>query len=228
MMNFLRKHKRNIFIGTVAIFLGGTFVGFGGYIFGDRAGSDVAEVAGTRIPRRKFDFLYNRQLETLRQQNKELTSEALKQVEGEVIQELIQDEVFWQESARFGIRVTDAELSANIRAIPAFQREGLYDRGLHYNFVSRVFRITPREFDEYQRRQIAFMKLRYFISTSVYVPESEAFADYIKKFPVKTKEWEKARADYAKTYRQETVNAVFNEYLRQLNNTVKIKVFWKG
>ena len=228
MMNFLRKHKRNIFIVTVTIFVGGTFVGFGGYLFGDRAGSDVAQVAGKRIPRRKFDFLYNRQVDELRQRDKELTSDVLKQVESEVIQELIQDEVFWQEAARFGIKVTDAELAANIRSIPAFQREGIYDPRLHYNFVRQVFRITPKEFDEYQRRRIAFAKLRYFISTSIYVPESEILSDYNKKFPGKLKAWEKEKTDYINSYRQEVVNAVFNEYLKQLNNTVSIKVFWKG
>jgi peptidyl-prolyl cis-trans isomerase D len=212
----------------VAIFVGGTFVGFGGYLFGDRTGSDVAQVSGKRIPRRKFDFLYNRQVDELRQQDKELTSDVLKQVESEVIQELIQDEVFWQEAARFGIKVTDAELAANIRSIPAFQREGIYDPRLHYNFVRQVFRITPKEFDEYQRRRIAFAKLRYFISTSIYVPESEIRSDYVKKFPGKTKSWEKEKNDYINSYRQEVVNAVFNEYLKQLNNTVSIKVFWKG
>lgn len=228
MMNFFRKHKRNIFIATVVIFMGGTFVGFGGYLFGDRAGSDVAQVAGKRIPRRKFDFLYNRQVDELRRQDKELTSEVLKQVEAEVIQELIQDEVFWQESARFGIEVTDAELAANIRSIPAFQREGLYDFRLHYNFVRQVFRVTPKEFDEYQRRRIAFAKLRYFISTSIYVPDSEILADYRQKHPEKLKSWDKEKSDYSSAYRQEVVNAVFNEYLKQLNNTVSIKVFWKG
>ncbi len=228
MMDFLRKHRRNIFIATVIVFVAGTFIGFGGYFFGDVGGGVVAEVNGKKISYQRYNFFYNRSLESLKQRNVELTPEVLKQVEVEVIQDLLQDEVFWQESQKFGITVSDKELSGNIRQFPAFQRDGQFDPRIYYEFLRRVLRTTPSEFEDFRRRQIAFLKLRHFISVAIYVPEQEAYKDFIEKFPQKTKEWEKEKQQYYQTYKQEVANSVFSEYIKHLNQTVKIKVFHKA
>ncbi len=228
MMDFFRKHKKNIFIITVIVFVGGMFVGFGGYFFGDRTGDTVAIINGVKIPKKKFDFIFNQHLESLRKEGKDLSSDTIKQIEGEVIQSIIQDEVFWQEAKKFGIRVTDGELSADIRRFPAFQRDGVFNIGLYYEFLRRVLRTTPSDFEEFRRQQIAFAKLRYFMYSSIYVSENEAFEDYKARFPDKIKDWQKEKSNYIQTYKQEIVNSVFNEYLKQLNNTVKIKVLYKS
>ena len=228
MMDFFRKHKKNIFIITVAVFVGGMFVGFGGYAFKSMDSDTVAVINGVKIPRRKFDFVFNRHLEALRKDGKDVSSDAVKQAESEAIQSIIQDEVFWQEAKKFGIKVTDGELAADIRRFPAFQRDGVFHPGVYYDFLRRILRTTPSEFEEFRRQQIAFMKLRYFIYTSIYVTEEEAREEYKTRFPDKLKDWDKEKSNYIQTYRQEVVNNVFNEYLRQLNSTVKIKVLYKG
>ena len=51
MMSFLRRYKTTLFIATIAIFLIGTFVGLGGYLFTSRDTSQsVASVGSTKIP----------------------------------------------------------------------------------------------------------------------------------------------------------------------------------
>lgn len=229
MMNFFRKHRRNIFIITVVVFVASTFVGFGGYFFGGGGVDTVAIVNGVKIPYQRYNFLYNRSMDSLRQNGTEITPEVIKQVERDVIQELIQDEVFWQEAKKFGITVSDNELSQDIRRFPAFQRDGTFDHRLYYEFLRRVLRTTPREFEEFRRRQIAFFKLRHFIFSSVVIPQEEISQSYREKFPdKKSADWEKEKQEFSQTYKQEVVNGIFNEYLKQLNQTVKIKVLLRS
>jgi hypothetical protein len=99
MMNFLRKNMQVIFYITLGGFFAGIFVGFGGYFFGGGATQGLAaEVNGQKIPMRRYNQLLTRTLDNLRSQKVEPTDEMTRQKKHEVMQDLIQEEVFWQEA----------------------------------------------------------------------------------------------------------------------------------
>ena len=121
MMDFLRRHRQKIFLFTVAGFLAGIFVGFGGYFFSGRSSGDaVAEVNGNNIPYRIYYYLLNQYQRRIAEEGTELTPERSRQLRQEVLAELIREEILYQEAQRLGLQVTDRELAADIRRFPAF------------------------------------------------------------------------------------------------------------
>jgi peptidyl-prolyl cis-trans isomerase D len=225
MMNFLRKHMRIIFLITIIGFLAGAFIGFGGYLFGSKSSADaVLEINGTKVPYRKYVSLLNRTIENLRRENKDVSESSVNQIKQEVIQDLIQEEVFWQESKKYGITVSDAELAADIQHYPAFQREGRFDRNAYFQVLYQVLKTTPREFEESRRKQIASMKLRQLIGSSVKISEPELQLEYARTHGGKMTGFEKERTAFLDKLRQEKVMLVFNEWFKALNQTVKIQV----
>jgi len=67
MFDLLRQHQRTIFVAVVVIFIIGIFVGFGSYFFGQRNTDRVASVNGVPISNRRFQLVYERILDNLRQ-----------------------------------------------------------------------------------------------------------------------------------------------------------------
>ncbi|MCB4792105.1 MAG: SurA N-terminal domain-containing protein [Elusimicrobia bacterium] len=224
-MNFLRKHRTTIFAITILGFLSGAFVGFGSYFFGRKTASDaVAEVNGVQIPYTTYYNLYNRVVENMRKKNTEVTDDILKTKKQEVVQDLIQEEVFYQESLKYGIKVSDGEIAADINSYPGFQKNGQFDRFAYYNVLNQILRTTPQKFEESRKRQIAVFKLRYLIASSVRLTEPEIRLEYMRANRGDMSKFEAQRQEFIKNLRQEKVAMVFNEWFKQLNISVKIKV----
>jgi len=53
-----------------------------------------------------------------------ITPELMAQKRQEVLQDLIQEEVFWQEAKKYGISVSDGEVAADVSRYPAFVKDG--------------------------------------------------------------------------------------------------------
>lgn len=226
MMDFFRKHMRVIFLITIAGFLAGAFVGFGGYFFGSRGPADaVAVVNGVKIPYRHYSTLLNRAVDNLNRSKTETTADTVNRLKQEVLQDIIQEEVFWQEAKKYGITVSDAELASELQHYPAFQRDGKFDRNAYFQVLYQVMHTTPREFEESRRRQIAINKLRQMIATSVKISEPELHIEYARTHGGKMDDFPKDREKFLESYRQDKVMLVFNEWFKQLNQTLKIKVY---
>jgi peptidyl-prolyl cis-trans isomerase D len=226
MMDFLRKHRNTIFLITIVGFLAGAFVGFGGYFFGNKSyGDAVAKVNGEKVPFETYTTLLNRVMENARKQNTEITDAFMKQKKQEVVQDIIQEEVFYQESKKYGITVTDGELAADINSYPAFQRDGKFDQRAYFQVLRQMLHTTPRKFEDSRRRQIAVYKLRYLIASSVGVSEPELRFEYAKTKNGDMKDFEKDRKEFLNTFRQQKVSMVFNEWFRQLNQSTKVEVY---
>lgn len=228
MMDFLRRHMRIIFIITIAGFLGGAFVGFGGYFFGGGSLYDsAAEVNGNKISIKRYNYMLNRVLDNLRNNNeeKEISNETMAQKRREVLQDLIQQEVFWIESKKYGITVSDSELASDIQHYPAFQKDGQFDRRAYFQILYQVLRTTPQEFEDIRRKQIARFKLQYLLSSSVIITEPELQLEYAGTHKGDFSKFEKDRVQFLESLKQEKTMMVLNEWFRQLNNTLKIRVF---
>ncbi len=216
-----------IFLITIIGFLAGAFVGFGSYLFGKKTATDaVAEVNGKEISYRRFAVLLNRAVENAsKEQQGTMSEEMIQQKKQEVLQDLIQEEVFWQEALKYGISVPDKELAMDIQNYPAFQKDGRFDQGAYFQVLYQVLRTTPQEFEDSRRKQIAIYKLRHLIASGVRISEAELRLEYARANRGNMKDFEKNKTEFSDKLRQEKVMMVFNEWFKQLNQTVKIEVF---
>ncbi|MCL2389134.1 MAG: SurA N-terminal domain-containing protein, partial [Elusimicrobia bacterium] len=86
---------------------------------------------------------------------------------------LIQEELLWQMSKKYGITVTDAQVATRIQSDPGFANEfGQFDPRIYFHFLNYI-RMTPKDFESVQRRQLAGEKLTILLASAVKVSDSE-------------------------------------------------------
>jgi len=223
MMKFLRKNMQTVFMITIIGFIAGIFIGFGGY-FSNRTISDgVANVNGEKISFKKYRSLFNRIMDNKRETTEEITEQMIEQIKQEVIQDLVQEEVFYQEAKKYGIVVTDKEVAYDISRWPAFNNNGRFDQGLYFRILGMRLHMTPAEFEESRKRQIAIAKLRSLIQSGVKITQPELQLEYIKKNgSLKNFDKEKNKL-YEELLKQKTIDT-FNEWYKILGSSIKVKV----
>lgn len=214
MMNFLRKHKIKIFLITIFGFLAGSFVGFGSYLFGDKTYHDtVAVVNKHKIPYKVYYALYNSRLNMLRHSNSEITDAMLKTIQNNLIRSLVQDEIVWQQTKNYGIDVTDEELAFDIQNYPYFINErGQFDIKYYYTFLNNLG-MTPKDFENLRRKQLASNKLQIFIASSAKTSAPQLL-DLKKTHP------DKSDSDLM----QIKANEVLNDWFESVKRKTKIKI----
>ncbi len=219
----LRKNRQNIFIITVVGFIGGIFLGFGGYLRYSTVVDTVAVVNGVKIPLQRFNRQVNLAIDNYRNQGNEITDETIRSIKQQVLRDLIQEEVFWQEAKKYGITVSDQEVYYDIMRIPAFQKDGRFDRETYYRTLILRLRTTPKEFEESRRKRIAMFKLREFVISGVKLSPLEVRSYYQIHQP-------KNEEEKQKLYQQlleEKQAAVLEEWYKQINNNLKVKIYIK-
>ncbi|MDR1942000.1 MAG: SurA N-terminal domain-containing protein [Endomicrobium sp.] len=213
MMNFLRKHMRKIFIITIIAFIGGTFMGFGAYLFGPAADYETAAtVNGSKIPLKLYEAIYKNSLAMVQNSiNNSLTEEQMTQIKVNTIHALVQDEIFFQQSKNYGILVSNAELRSDIESSAMFKNSGgRFDAGIYYNFL-RSLNMTPKDYENLRRKQIAGEKLKIVLASS------------IKIFDTELQEAKKTNAEITKDALLQTkANTILNEWFTGIIKNSKI------
>jgi peptidyl-prolyl cis-trans isomerase D len=211
---------RIIFTITIIGFLAGAFIGFGGYLFSDKFSGDfVAQVNGVKIPYRDYSRAFNMAIENTRSTNQPITDETTKSIKDNVIQQLISQEVLWQECKKYGITIPDSELAFNIQNAKYFQREGKFDQRLYFQILTQYQHITPHEFEEIQRKQIAIFRLRQLIASCAHLSMPEIIME-LTNMDKKSKNNEK----FAQDALNQKTSLVFNDWFSSLNKTNKIRL----
>ena len=184
MLRFFRERGNSWilkgFLGVVAL----TFISWGGFTMVQgpavEGGRVAAWVNDSPITLQEYEGTYARQVEALRRQlGAQFKDELLQQlgVRQQVLAGLVSQKLQLQEAGRLGIRVSDAEVALRIQGIAAFQRGGRFDPGL-YRQVLESNRLSPRQFEEDQRVQIATERLRRYIGMAATVSEAEVQEAY--------------------------------------------------
>ena len=129
----LRAIRRNahspIIMGVIAI-IALVFVFWGVGTNLDGGGSKVASVDGKAIPGIAFARLYENLMESYRQQFGGQVPDNLlngAEIKRQAIRQLVQQALVEKGARELGIRVSDAEVGRTIAAIPAFQKNGVFD-----------------------------------------------------------------------------------------------------
>lgn len=226
MMGFLRRYKTTLFIATIAIFLIGTFVGLGGYLFTSRDMSgSVASVGSTKIPYQDYVNRVNQYQDALRSRGTDITEDMTKEIKQGVLREMIVDELLQQKADEMGITVTDGELARDIQATPAFQQEGQFNQQLYFARVRQVFHDSPESYEKNRRKALKAQKVKQMIFHSAKLAPSEIAEAYKAAHKGSMKGFEKDKAQFEAKAQQARALDLINYYLKQLAQQVEIKTY---
>ncbi len=226
MISYLRRHRRPFFVGTIAVFLLGTFVGLGGYFFsGASTAEAVAAVGGKKIPFLQYQARVDQYLDALRERNVEVNDSLVAEVRQGMLRDMIVDEILYLEAKKLGIRVTDGELAMSIRNTPSFQRNGAFDQGLYFQIVRYSLKTSPEEYERQQRQALAVFKLKQMIFQSAKLLPGEVLEEYKRANKGSTKDFEKKKDEFVQVLQQNRALDLINFYLRQASAQMDIRSY---
>jgi peptidyl-prolyl cis-trans isomerase D len=221
MMDFLRKYQLYIFSFLMVFFLLSMVIGFGSYSFINPTGDSIAEVNGKKIPLRIFYSHYNRVVESRGPST--LDQAARQQIQQETVRDLIQAEVFAEQAKQFGIHVPDQQVIISLTQIPAFQENGQFNPQLYIQALQSTLRLTPKDFEEEQRKSIAFFKLRWLMQSAIKLTDHEYAIDAQVKSQGKAPKNDKEKEALRTQMLQEKMLYSLNQWYSRIGNTLKVK-----
>jgi len=97
------------------------------------------------------------------------------------IKDLIHRALLLQEAKRLGLQVSAEEIQSSVENIPAFQKDGLFDKAAYQRALKQV-RMTPQDFEANQRQMLLIGKIQGLIASSVKVSDRELLDAYSSLF----------------------------------------------
>lgn len=229
MISWFSRHQKPLFIGTVAIFLIGTFVGLGGYLLTSRDSSGVvASVGSSKIPYSIFEARVNQYADALRNRGTDVSDQALAQIKQEMLRDMIVEYLLAQKAREMGLKVTNEQLAQDIESTPAFQHDGVFNQRLYFYAVREVYHDSPKAYEKMRRRQILSALFRQMIYETVKFVPGEVQRAYVEAHHGSLKNYAKNRADFTAKLRQTRALDILNYYLRQLVTKVEIRSYLKA
>lgn len=219
MMKFFHRHQKTFIWIILAGFVVATFAYFGGAGLLPASSQHAARVRKAKIPMRHFEAVLSQQIEQLRRSGAvNISPETVKQIRQKVLVDLVSEEAFYQQARDCGFSTSDDELLFTLANVPQFQKEGKFSPEEYQIQLRYNLKMSPREFEETQRRQLTIFKMRNLILTAAKITEEETFLEYIRRNPKKkNKGWPKEKAPFTQTLLQERQNLIYNEWVKTLN-----------
>lgn len=140
----------------------------------------VATVDGEAIGYLEYSRTYRNLLDNVRRQFGDNANEDLLKalnLEEQAINQLIDRRILVKAADQMGFQISDAELAASIRAIPAFQSTSGFDTRAYQQVLGRLG-LTPEAFEAAQREDLLIQKVSDFVSRAVNVSDEEILAWY--------------------------------------------------
>lgn len=226
MIRFLSRHRRALFAATIVIFLIGTFVGLGGYLFTSKDSSGaVASVGGTKLPYSRFSTQVQQYSEMLRSQGTDVTEEVTKQVKQEMLRDMIVQEIMRQKAEEMGLRVTDEELARSIQNTRAFQRNGQFAQDVYFQALRSVYRESPEAFENERHDALLARALQSILFQTAKISAQELKEAYAQVNKGSMKDFDKKKDEFAAKLHQQRGVELINYYLRQLSSQIEIRPY---
>lgn len=169
MITWMQRHKRwlviTIWISTIA-FVGAGFVGWGSYDYGSNGGS-VAVVGERQISvdeyQKEYSAVYQQYANILGDQfNQEMADKLnLKDVAYKMV---IQKNLILSYADSLGLDVTDEEIAKQLVQIPAFVKNGKFDKDTYIKVLGQN-RTTPIVFESTLKRDLLLQKVESLFKT---------------------------------------------------------------
>jgi parvulin-like peptidyl-prolyl isomerase len=227
-MLWFNKNRKKLFLLVIGIFVIGSFAGFGSYFFSESPFDAAIQVNGRKIPYKRFEALYQQVVEDQRQKSPTpLTDPQREYLKRQVVQALVQEEVFLMEAEKLGIQATDTELAQMIQSIPVFQREGRFDVRAYQEMLGRL-RMRVEDFEAEQRRQLMAQKAQFVMASGVRISSLE-FPAKLQAALAQAKEEDRKKisenmGQFREDLRRQEVQACLQEWYADVNTRLKIKV----
>ncbi|HAD03448.1 MAG: hypothetical protein A2091_02400 [Desulfuromonadales bacterium GWD2_61_12] len=186
MLDLIRKKKKSVIIKIVFWSIIATFVGTIFLVWGkgDDAGQPTAafavEVNGDSIALEDYQSAYANIYRLYQNVYRDQLTPALEKqlnLRQQALDALIEQELLLQQADRLQLRVGKQELVDAIAKIPAFQKDGLFNKETYIQ-VLRGQRLTPESFESLQERDLLIEKVRNHIRQNITVDESEIQQEY--------------------------------------------------
>ncbi len=162
MISWMQKHNRylvwTIWIATIA-FIGAGFVGWGSYNFGSKAGS-VAKVGEIEIPQTRLNMVYSNLYNQYNQMLGGKLDEKKAKEMGLVQQAFARLETqtkLLNLAKEMGIVVSDKEVATYLENIPAFQKDGVFNKTIYKGYLQGQ-RLKAKAFEETLREELTIQK----------------------------------------------------------------------
>lgn len=181
-----------------------------------------------KIPYRRYQTLFQQIIENRRERSEEPVSEQeIRYLKDQVVQSLVQGEVFSMEAEKLGLRISDFELAQLIQSYPAFQKDGRFDPTLYRNLLNRI-RVSVPDFEEEQKRQILAQKVQFLMGSSVKISSLELPGEMQKLLaaasPEERKKFQENPDSALEQVRRKEIQSVLQEWYTALSTTLKVKV----
>jgi peptidyl-prolyl cis-trans isomerase D len=188
MLGILRKYKQSVIIKIVFVvivfsFIGTIFLVWGRGEKGVGESGYAAKVNGKKISYEEYQKNYYRLRNIYEQLNgKGITPEMEKQLglRKLALDSLVETALVRAEAKRMDIKATKDDVRKAIEAIPAFQKNGVFDFQ-QYQQVLNANRLSPARFEEEQQQDLLLQKTRKKIQDSAVVSDEEALQAFKKK-----------------------------------------------
>jgi peptidyl-prolyl cis-trans isomerase D len=185
MLEGLRKKRNSLIVLLVfaAIIVVFVFWGVGPGGNGDSR-AYVAKVDGVKVPAAEYEDLYRRELEYYKGSFKgQFTDEmaAKLNLRQRALDTLINRAVILNEAKGRGIKIKDDDVQKAIQSIPAFLKDGAFDKETYFKLLS-ANRLKPADFEKGVREDLAASKLRDAVIKDVAVADDEVRQAYLKEF----------------------------------------------
>lgn len=180
MLNAMRENAGSWIIKVLLGIIVVAFIFMGAGSFSARRTSKVATVNGDPISVSDYQQAYYNVLENLRAQfGNRLNDEMIKMfnIKQQALDGLIDTTLVRQTAEKNGLRVPDSELAESITRIPAFQKNGAFDKE-RYRLLLAQNRLTPESFESIQKEAILMDRVRSMIAKNAKVSDAEAIEWY--------------------------------------------------
>ena len=193
MITWMQTHKKwliiTIWVATIA-FVGAGFVGWGAYSYGKKQ-DEVAKVKDTPIKVKDIQDIYSQLFNQLNQaMGGKLDEATAKQfgLQKVAFKQALTRAMLIQFAKDNGLYVTDKELAKNLVSIPAFQKDGKFDKKMYKIFLQNA-RLTAKEFEANLKKDILIEKIMKALNLPSTKTTQDTIASYIlmeDKISIKT------------------------------------------
>jgi len=180
MISWMQKHNKylvwTIWIATIA-FIGAGFVGWGSYSFGSKAGN-VAKVGDIEIKQTKLNMVYSNIYNQYNQALQGTLDDKKAQEMGLIKQAFAQlstQAKILNFSKDLGLIVSDAEVAQRLQEIPAFQKEGIFNKEIYDGYL-RNQKLKANAFEETLREELIIQKTLALLTVDALPLEIEAIS----------------------------------------------------
>ncbi len=232
MVSFMIKYKRVFLILTVVFFLASLgFIGAGVFIEEYGPNAAIASVGGVKIKYKDYNTALQL-VETEARKSEDYNEEASKQIQQEVLQQMINEASLTQSALGLGLGVSDIEVAYSIQNTPAFTNGGSFNKRDYIWTVQNRFNMTPYEYESALKKQKLADKFQNLLILSAKITPQEEEMLYARRSSVTDKAIKSSGADektaktaFALAAVKLKAQSLMNDFIKRFNETKQIQIF---